>query len=324
MATARGAQSPFIFNQPALRATAELFLAHPSPRRMAGARIVNPVATPVRAMQASTLSTPYGDIAVAQSRSDGPPVLLVHGNSACKEIFARQFDSPALSEYRLIALDLPGHGASTDAPDPQAAYALDGFAAACAAVLDQLGTGPVRLLGWSLGGHIGLELLGRRPELVSALMIVGTPPIPLDLSVMGAAFKPSPVMGLTGKEDFSDEEALLYAQHASAVNGAVDPHLLAMCKRADGRFRRMMFESLAAGRALDEVAIVREGRVPLAVVNGAEDAFVNLDYIAGLPYGRLWEGKTQVLPSLGHAPFLQGPEQFNPIFARFLASTGAV
>ena len=270
-------------------------------------------------MQSFAVTTPHGEIAVTQSRSDGPPVLLVHGNSACKEIFARQFDSPLLSAWRLVALDLPGHGASANAPDPQATYALDGFAAACAALLDQLGTGPVKLLGWSLGGHIGLELLGRRPDLASALMIVGTPPIPLDLSVMGAAFKPSPVMGLTGKEDFSDDEALLYAQHTSAVNGAVDAHLLAMCKRADGRFRRLIFESLAAGRALDEVAIVREGRAPIAVLNGSDDAFVNLDYVAALPYGSLWEGKCHVLPGLGHAPFLQGPEQFNPRFARFLA-----
>jgi pimeloyl-ACP methyl ester carboxylesterase len=320
MATARGAQARFAGNPPTLRAMGEFFFARRPPL---AASMTSPVALSRPAMQASTLTTSFGRLAVTQSRSDGPPVLLVHGNSACKEIFARQFDSPALSAYRLIALDLPGHGASTDAPDPLAAYALDGFAAACASVLDQLGTGPVRLLGWSLGGHIGLELLGRRPDLVSALMIVGTPPIPLDLSVMGAAFKPSPVMGLTGKEDFSDEEALLYAQHTSAVNGAVDPHLLAMCKRADGRFRRMMFESLAAGRALDEVAIVRDGKVLLAVVNGSEDAFVNLDYIAGLPYGQLWEGRTQVLPDLGHAPFLQGPDAFNPIFARFLASTGA-
>lgn len=274
-------------------------------------------------MIVSTLSTPTGDLSVAQSRADGPPVLLVHGNSACKEVFARQFDSPQLADYRLIALDLPGHGASADAPDPQAAYALDGFAAACASVLERLGVGPLPVLGWSLGGHIALELLGRRPALVSAVMIVGTPPIPLDLAVMGAAFKPSPVMGLTGKEDFSDDEALLYAQHTCAVGGVVDPQLLAMCKRADGRFRRMMFEALAAGRALDEVAIVREGRVPVAVVNGSEDAFVNLDYIAGLPYGSLWEGQAHVLPGLGHAPFLQGPQTFNPIFARFLASVRA-
>jgi pimeloyl-ACP methyl ester carboxylesterase len=320
MATARGAQARFAVNPPAVRAMAERFFARRAPL---AASMTSPAAPSRPAMHASTLITPFGTLAVTQSRSDGPPVLLVHGNSACKEIFARQFDSPALSSYRLIALDLPGHGASTDAPDPLAAYALDGFAAACASVLEQLATGPVRLLGWSLGGHIGLELLGRRPDLVSALMIVGTPPIPLDLSAMGAAFKPSPVMGLTGKEDFSDEDALLYAQHTSAVNGTVAPHLLAMCKRADGRFRRMMFESLAAGHALDEVAIVREGKAPLAVVNGSEDAFVNLDYIAGLPYGRLWEGKTQVLPGLGHAPFLQGPAAFNPIFARFLASTGA-
>lgn len=274
-------------------------------------------------MHLSTLTTPMGEVALAQSRGDGPPLLLVHGNSACKEVFARQFDSAQLAGWRLIALDLPGHGASSDAPDPQAAYALDGFAAACAAVLDQLGTGAVPVLGWSLGGHIGLELLGRRPELVRALMIVGTPPIPLDLSVMGAAFKQSAVMGLTGKEQFSADEALLYAQHSCAVDGQVDAHLLAMCRRADGRFRRMLFEALAAGRALDEVAIVREAKVPLAVVNGSDDAFVNLDYVAALPYGRLWEGRTHVLPGLGHAPFLQGPHEFNAILARFLQTVSA-
>ena len=317
MATARGAQARFAVNPPAVRVMAERFFAR---RPLLAASMTRPAALSRHAMQTSTVSTPFGKLAVSQSRSDGPPVLLLHGNSACKEVFARQFDCPALSTYRLIAPDLPGHGASADAPDATAAYALDGFAAACAALLDALGTGPVRALGWSLGGHIGLELLGRRPDLVSALMIVGTPPIPLDLSVMGAAFKPSPVMGLTGKEDFSDEEALLYAQHTSAVGGTVDPHLLAMCKRADGRFRRMVFESLAAGRALDEVAIVREGKVPLAVVNGAEDAFVNLDYIASLPYGSLWEDRAHVLPGLGHAPFLQGPDAFNPVFARFLGS----
>ena len=273
--------------------------------------------------ESSKLSTPMGEVSIVQSRGDGPPVLLVHGNSACKEVFARQFDSALLAGWRLIALDLPGHGASADAPDPRAAYALDGFAAACASVLDQLGTGAVPVLGWSLGGHIGLELLGRRPDLVRALMIVGTPPIPLDPSVMGAAFKPSAVMGLTGKEQFSDAEALLYAQHTCAVGGQVDAHLLAMCQRADGRFRRLLFEALAAGRALDEVAIVREAQVPLAVVNGSDDAFVNLDYVAALPYGRLWHGRTQVLPGLGHAPFLQGPRQFNEIFARFLAGTAA-
>ena len=274
-------------------------------------------------MHVTTLNTPAGRIAVAQSRADGPPVLLIHGNSSCKEIFARQFDSPLLAGYRLIAPDLPGHGASDDAVDPQATYALDGFAAVCAALLQQLGVGPLPVLGWSLGGHIALELLGREPARVSGLMIVGTPPIPLDLSVMGVAFKPSPVMGLTGKEDFSPDEAALYAQHTSAVDGQVDPQLLAMCRRADGRFRRMMFESLAAGRALDEVAIVRQGSVPVAVLNGSEDAFVNLDYVAGLPYGKLWEGRATVLQGLGHAPFLQGPAAFNPVFARFLASVAS-
>lgn len=265
------------------------------------------------------VDTPYGVLSVLESRKDGPPVLLIHGNSSSKEAFLKQFDSPLLSSYRLIAFDLPGHGASDNAPDPSAAYALDGYAAACSAVLSSLAIDKAVLFGWSLGGHIGLELAGREPERVGALMITGTPPIPLDLAVMGEAFLPSPVMALTGKEEFSSEEAELYAFHTSAVDGMVDPHFLAMCKRTDGRARRMMMESLAMGRALDEVEIIK-GPLPLAVVNGEKDAFVNQSYITSLPYGALWEGQCHVLPGLGHAPFLEAPDVFNPVFARFLAS----
>jgi pimeloyl-ACP methyl ester carboxylesterase len=34
-------------------------------------------------------------------------VLLIHGNSSCREIFRRQFESEALAGLRLVAVDLP-------------------------------------------------------------------------------------------------------------------------------------------------------------------------------------------------------------------------
>ena len=45
---------------------------------------------------------------------------------------------------------------------------------------------------------------------------------------------------------------------------------------------------------------------------------VNLDYVAGLPYRNLWEKHCFVLRGLGHSPFLEAPETFNPVFSRFL------
>src|SRR3546814_19410795 len=74
------------------------------------------------------IPTSHAEIAVQDSGGKGPVVLLIHGNSASSEIFCRQFASPLVQDYRLLALDLPGHGASTDAVDPQGSYTVPGYA----------------------------------------------------------------------------------------------------------------------------------------------------------------------------------------------------
>ena len=45
---------------------------------------------------------------------------------------------------------------------------------------------------------------------------------------------------------------------------------------------------------------------------------MNLDYLDRLSWGRLWEGKCNRLDGLGHAPFWEKPDQFEPILAKFL------
>jgi pimeloyl-ACP methyl ester carboxylesterase len=86
------------------------------------------------------VSTSVADIAVWDSERAGPAVLLIHGNSSCKEIFRSQFESEALAALRLVAVDLPGHGASGDAHDPAAGYTLGGYATMAGEVLDTLGS----------------------------------------------------------------------------------------------------------------------------------------------------------------------------------------
>ena len=87
-------------------------------------------------------------------------MLLIHGNSACKEIFARQFESRLTQGYRLIAFDLPGHGASADAAEPQRTYNIPWWYADVALeVLQRFGVDHLAVFGWSLGGHVGIELL---------------------------------------------------------------------------------------------------------------------------------------------------------------------
>src|SRR5690606_336412 len=88
--------------------------------------------------------------------------------------------------------------------------------------------------------------------------------------------------------------------------------------RTDGRARKIMVETLLAGKISDQRAIVEHARVPLALVNGEDEPFTNPDYLASLSVPTLWERKPHRLPGLGHAPFWQSPETFNPILLRFL------
>jgi pimeloyl-ACP methyl ester carboxylesterase len=265
------------------------------------------------------MDTNHGRIAVAQSRADGPVTLMIHGNSSCKEVFAKQFESPIGKAHRLIALDLPGHGASADAADPFGTYCLGGYAETAAEVLNQLGVRSAKVFGWSLGGHIALEMISRFSGL-EAMMITGSPPVRMTREGIGAGFTSAPVMRLTGQEIFTEQDAMEYTLHTCGVNLPVDPHLLSACARTDGRARKFMFESLGAGRALDEVDIVTQSPIPIAILNGSADPFVNTSHLNGLAYNRLWEGVLFVAPGVGHACFWEAPQIFNPIFERFLAT----
>lgn len=264
------------------------------------------------------IETKFAKIAFAQSRADGPAILFIHGNSSCKEVFSRQFAAPELDGYRLVAFDLPGHGASDDARDPDRTYTFGGYAEVAEAVAGQLGLGRLAIFGWSLGGHIALEMLGRGFS-AAGLMISGTPPVKAETTSLMAGFNIDPnAENLTGKRDFTDADALAYATHTSAVEGQVDPHLLAMCKRADGRAREIMFGSIVSGKALDEREIVKTDRTPLAIVNGRDDIFIRPDYFDSLSYAALWPRGIVRVAGAQHAPFLQRPQEFNSLLVEFV------
>lgn len=260
-------------------------------------------------------NTAHGRLAWVDSGGEGPVVLLIHGNSSCKEIFGRQLVSELGLNYRMIAFDLPGHGASSNAPEPKLTYSIHGFADAAIALLDDLKITEAVIVGWSLGGHAALEMLGRWPGTVAA-WITGTPPAgPAD---MGEAFLPSDHMGLTFKEVFSEDEARVYAQETVGEGVELLAWMTAAALRADGRFRPLMLQSVAEGRDMDGRAIAGSATKPLAVVSGEHEPFVNNDFLKSVTYANLWDGKVHILEGLAHMPFWEAPARINPMLGRFL------
>ena len=266
-------------------------------------------------LRTRTLNTSHADVAVTEATGNGLPVVMIHGNSSSKEVFAGQLESPLGDQYRMIAFDLPGHGASSDARDPSLTYTMPGYADLTMEVLAELGVDQAAVIGWSVGGHIALELLPRFSGL-AGVMIAGTPPVhPTPESFQGG-FKPHPMLAVLGKEELSEEELELFV--TGAYGDGVTPALRDAARRADGRARATLFATMFDGRTSDQRTLAETTKVPIAVVNGADDPMTNTDYIGSLSYATLWEKHCFVLRGEGHAPFLTNPDVFNVILDRFL------
>lgn len=263
------------------------------------------------------LQTPAGAMACWDSEKDAPAVLFIHGNSASKEAFIHQFESPLLQNYRLVAIDLPGHGESDDVVDLDTVCSTATFAQIIADVIPALGLKKVTIVGWSLGGHLAIEILAQGTAL-TGLVLTGTPPCGPGLADMTEAFIPSPHMALTGKPDFTDEEALTYA---SAVYNTADvpQSLLNGVKRAQGAVRGTLLAKFAdPSSGHDQKQVVATTTVPIAVLQGKADAFMSLDYFAKLKWNNLWQNKIIPISNAGHAPFLEQPDEYNALLSAFL------
>jgi len=260
------------------------------------------------------LETPHGRIALIDTPRRGPAVLFIHGNSSCKEIFRHQLDGPVAERHHLIAFDLPGHGASDDAPDPMRTYTFQGYADVALAVLEACSVTRPVIVGWSLGGHIAIELLTRGAPL-AGILLTGTPPVGID--DVTAGFLPHPHMALTGKRQFSEADVLAYARETA---GKPAPFIEAAVRRTDGRARELMLRSAMAPGAANQRRLVEVTRVPTAVVTGEHEPFVNNDYLEQVAWGNLWEQRVHRIAGTGHAPFYERPDAFNALLSRFVES----
>ena len=107
-----------------------------------------------------------------QVTGSGQPLVFLHGLGGSTEDWAPQIAAFA-SRYQVITLDVRGHGLSSK---PRGPYQVEDFTADARAVLCQVATGPVHVVGLSMGGMIALQLGLDAPDLVKTLVIVNSGP----------------------------------------------------------------------------------------------------------------------------------------------------
>lgn len=96
-------------------------------------------------------------------------VVFIHGNVS-SALFYQPLMLALDADVRALAIDLRGFGGSeTLAVD--ATRGLRDFSDDVASVLEELGTGPVHLVGWSMGGGVAMQYLLDHPGMVASLTL---------------------------------------------------------------------------------------------------------------------------------------------------------
>lgn len=243
----------------------------------------------------------------------GPTVLMLHGVGGGHLSFAPQVESFASSGWRAVAWDMPGYGHSA----PIEPYTFKGLAESCIALIEGLACGDVVLIGHSMGGMVAQEVVARRPELVSRLVLCGTSPAfgradgewqkrfleertgPLDAGQTMAQLAEVLVPRMIGPGSLP--EGVRLAQHCM---GQVNP----------STYRR----ALEAMLTFDRRANLARIHVPTLVLAGEHDRNAPPEMMKKMAQSIL--GSTYFeLRGIGHLQNLEAPEEFDAAVLNFLA-----
>ncbi len=247
--------------------------------------------------------------AVAHASGDAgplPPVVLVHGAGASSDDWPAELR--ALPGRRVLAVDLPGHGAAPGPPGTSIAER----AAAVEALLDAEGIARAVIAGHSMGGAVALSLALERPGRVAALVLVAT----------GARLRVAPeALALS-----ATPEGLALAARAMADRsfgpGARDAVREARAREIAATAPGLLHSDLSACDAFDVMPRLGELRVPALVVCGTEDRLTPPKYAAFLAE-RLAGARLVLVPGAGHLVMVEEPRAVASAVAEFLTQRAA-
>jgi pimeloyl-ACP methyl ester carboxylesterase len=263
------------------------------------------------------VETSAGTIACCERGSGESSVLLLHGSGFSKAVFKPLMSHPALAGYRVVAMDLPGHGQSENARQPALTYRISGFAAVVREVLVARALEGCVMLGWSLGGDIAMEFLAGELA-ISGLAVVGAPPVSAGILGRLQGYTLTGV-SLAAKPKMTMAEAMRFESYC--VGRSADGRFVADLQRTDPMMRPQLARSALTGMGSNQRKAILSTTLPLWLVAGAEDPLVRIAYLKRFAADCPERSKPWIVPGAGHAPFLDNTDEFATCFAAFIRRT---
>jgi non-heme chloroperoxidase len=256
--------------------------------------------------------------AVETGNPRGRPILFLHGVSQSSLQWSRQLDSTLARDFRLIALDLRGHGLSDKPSEGYGDSKL--WAEDIDAVIQSLSLDRPVLSGWSYGPLVfldyvrhcgedrigGLHFVGAVTKLGSdAAVAVLTPEF---LGLVPAFFSTDTETSVRGLEGLL---ALCFSKERSAAEHYL---MLGYNVSAPPYVRQGLFS-----RSFDNDDLLPKIRKPVLITHGALDAIVKRAAVeqhkAAMPHAQV-----QIMPNAGHGAFWDDAPGFNERLRAFADS----
>lgn len=240
--------------------------------------------------------------------TDAPVIVLVHGSVVTRKMWLPQLRG--LSDtYKVIAPDLPGHGALADMP-----FTFSAAAQTLAEVIRQEANGRALVAGLSLGGYVAMELASRSPELVVGLVLSGAS-FNFD-GVLGPYLKLASWLMQCGWLKLGKEKS------EERVRRMFPPALadVAAEQLRAGVYPDVLAPSYAEMAGRDFRAMLAKYSGPSLILNGERDSSSRRGEAKFV--SAALQGYAQIIPDAGHACNLDQPEKYNLAVREFAQSIG--
>ncbi|MEZ4701215.1 MAG: alpha/beta hydrolase [Rhodothermales bacterium] len=228
----------------------------------------------------------------------GEPLVLLHGFGGCTQNW-HPFTAELSAHHRLIAVDLRGHGYSTNAGNTftHREAAKDVFM-----LLDTLGIATCSAIGMSTGGMILLHMATSQPARIDAMVLV------------------------SATTHFPDQaRAIMRSASFDTMPRDVREMYLECAKRGDDQVRRLIAQFNALGDNYDDMNLTAHDlsavTARILVVHGDQDRFFSVAIPEAL-CNAIRDATLWMVPGGEHAPIYDPAVPFTATVLRFLGRTG--
>ncbi|MGB3485795.1 MAG: alpha/beta hydrolase [Mycobacterium sp.] len=256
---------------------------------------------------------------VVESHRGAIPLICLHGVGSRADRFIPAIPGLVAAGFRVYAIDFPGHGLADKFAGID--YRARGLADFVAGVLDELGLDHVVVAGTSLGGHVAARLACDRPDLVSAVVLIGT----LGVAELAEANAVDPDSVANGSEQAVRNKLGSLVSNPTMVTDAWVREE-SMINSSEGaaealRTAAALLNVEANADRQDERLRNRLPGTPVLIVWGEDDRWTPLSM--GRSSHELLPGSHfAVMPGCGHVPYFEDPASFVEIVSGFAFKEG--